>query len=393
MSRSLGVGVIGAGFIGPVHARAAMLAGGHLVGIVGSSPERSRQAAAAAGAGRVFSSAEDLIAHPEVDVVHICTPNHLHVPLAEAALRAGKHVVCEKPLALDTAGAARLVRLAGEAGLVAAVPFVYRFYPTVREARARVGRGDLGTVRLIHGSYLQDWLMEAGDYNWRVDAALGGASRAFADIGSHWCDLMEFVTGQRITRLVARLSIVLGERRLTAGAPAFSAGGDGGPSVAVDTEDIAVVLFETDRGAVGTLTVSQVSPGRKNRLWFEVDGSAGAVAFDQEQPETLWVGGRDASALVARGSRATSDEARQFDLVPAGHPQGYLDCFDAFVSDTYRAIGGAEPPGLPCFADGWRSVRVTEAVLASARSGEWREVEVGDTPGRPPEAVPSAPLA
>ena len=175
MSRSLGVGVIGAGFIGPVHARAARLAGGHLVGLVGSSPERSRQLAAEAGASRVFSSAEDLIAHPEVDVVHICTPNHLHVPLAEAALRAGKHVVCEKPLALEAAGAARLVGLAGEAGLVAAVPFVYRFYPIVREARARVGRGDLGTVRLIHGSYLQDWLMEAGDYNWRVEAALGGA--------------------------------------------------------------------------------------------------------------------------------------------------------------------------------------------------------------------------
>jgi predicted dehydrogenase len=375
MSRSLGVGVIGAGFIGPVHARAAMLAGGHLVGIVGSSPERSRQAAAKAGLGRVFSTAEDLIADPEVDVVHICTPNHLHVPLAEAALRAGKHVVCEKPLALDAAGAARLVRLAGETRLVAAVPFVYRFYPTVREARARVGRGDLGSVRLIHGSYLQDWLMEAGDYNWRVDAALGGASRAFADIGSHWCDLMEFVTGQRITRLVARLTTVLEERRRAAGVPAFGTGGGSGPSVAVDTEDIAVVLFETDRGAIGTLTVSQVSPGRKNRLWFEVDGSAGAVAFDQEQPETLWVGGREANALVIRGSQAAADDARRLDRLPAGHPQGYLDCFEAFVSDTYRAIAGDEPEGLPRFADGRRSVLITEAVLASARSGEWRRVE------------------
>ena len=186
---------------------------------------------------------------------------------------------------------------------------------------------------------------------------------------------MEFVTGHRITRLVARLSTVLAERRLAAGAPAFSAGGDGGASVAVGTEDIAIVLFETDGGAVGTLTVSQVSPGRKNRLWFEVDGSAGAVAFDQEQPENLWVGGREANALVARGSRATADEARRLDRLPAGHPQGYLDCFEAFVSDTYQAIGGTEPEGLPLFADGWRSVRVTEAVLASARSGEWREME------------------
>ena len=217
--------------------------------------------------------------------------------------------------------------------------------------------------------------MEAGDYNWRVDAGLGGASRAFADIGSHWCDLVEFVTGQRITRLVARSSTVLGERRRTEGIPAFGVGGGGGASVVVDTEDVAGVLFETDGGAVGTVMVSQVSPGRKNRLWFEVDGAAGAVAFDQEEPETLWVGGRDSSMLLTRGSPANSEGSRRFDRLPAGHPQGYLDCFEAFVGDTYRAIAGEEPEGLPRFADGRRSVHITEAVLASARSGEWREVE------------------
>jgi predicted dehydrogenase len=373
MSHSLGVGVIGAGFIGRVHARSALLAGGRLVGIVGSSPERSRDLAAELGASLVFSSAEALIAHPEVDVVHICTPNHLHVPLAEAAFRAGKHVVCEKPVALDAASAARLVGLAETAGLVATVPFVYRFYPAVREARERIKRGDLGAVRLIHGSYLQDWLLEAGDYNWRVDAALGGASRAFADIGSHWCDAVEFVTGQRITRLVAHLSTVLAERRTAAG-PSFGAGGGAGPSVRVDTEDIALVMFEADGGAVGSLTVSQVSPGRRNRLWFEIDGAQRSVAFDQEEPETFWLGGRESSTVVARGSRATTAAARRFDRVPAGHPQGYLDCFEAFVSDTYRAIGGADPEGLPRLRDGWRSVRITETVLASGRSGEWREI-------------------
>jgi predicted dehydrogenase len=370
MSHSLGVGVIGAGFIGRVHARSARLAGGRLVGIVGSSPERSRDLAAELGASLVFSSAEALIAHPDVDLVHICTPNHLHVPLAEAALRAGKHVICEKPVALDAASAARVAGLAETAGLV---PFVYRFYPTVREARERVKRGDLGAVRLIHGSYLQDWLLEAGDYNWRVDAALGGASRAFADIGSHWCDAVEFVTGQRIIRLVAHLSTVLAERR-TATGPAFGGGGGTGPIVRVDTEDIALVMFEADGGAVGSLTVSQVSPGRRNRLWFEIDGAERSVVFDQEEPETLWVGGRESSTVVGRGSRATSAAARRYDKVPAGHPQGYLDCFEAFVSDTYRAIGGADPEGLPRWRDGWRSVRITETVLASGRSGEWREV-------------------
>jgi len=374
MRRSLGIGIIGAGFIGPVHARAARLAGGNLVGVVGSSPGRTRRLATEFGTDPAVASAEDLIAHPQVDVIHICTPNHLHVPLAEAALRAGKHVVCEKPLAVSASGAARLVRLADEAGRVAVVPFVYRFYPTVREAREMARRGDLGAVRLIHGTYLQDWLSDAADYSWRVDAALGGASRAFADIGSHWCDLVEFVTGQRITRLTARLSTALAERRRTAGA-AFTTRGGSGPVASVDTEDIAVVLFETDGGAVGTVTVSQVSPGRKNRLWFEVDGSAAAVAFSQEEPERLWVGGRDSSMLLTRGSPANSEASRRFDRLPAGHPQGYLDCFEAFVSDAYRAIAGEEPEGLPRFADGWRSVRITEAVLASARRGDWREVE------------------
>ncbi|MBM3694798.1 MAG: Gfo/Idh/MocA family oxidoreductase [Actinobacteria bacterium] len=374
MRRSLGIGIIGAGFIGPVHARAARLAGGNLVGVVGSSPGRTRRLATEFGTDPAVASAEDLIAHPQVDVIHICTPNHLHVPLAEAALRAGKHVVCEKPLAVEASGAARLVRLADEAGRVAVVPFVYRFYPTVREAREMARRGDLGAVRLIHGTYLQDWLSDAADYSWRVDAALGGASRAFADIGSHWCDLVEFVTGQRITRLTARLSTALAERRRTAGA-AFTTRGGSGPVASVDTEDIAVVLFETDGGAVGTVTVSQVSPGRKNRLWFEVDGSAAAVAFSQEEPERLWVGGRDSSMLLTRGSPANSEASRRFDRLPAGHPQGYLDCFEAFVSDAYRAIAGEEPEGLPRFADGWRSVRITEAVLASARRGDWREVE------------------
>lgn len=374
MTRALGVGVIGAGFIGPVHARAAVLAGGNLVGVVGSSPDRTRELAAEFGTDPAIASAEDLISHPRVDVVHICTPNHLHVPLAEAALQAGKHVVCEKPLAVEASGAARLVRLADEGGLVAVVPFVYRFYPTVREAREMTRRGDLGAVRLIHGTYLQDWLSDAGDYNWRVDAALGGTSRAFADIGSHWCDLVEFVTGQRITRLTARLATSLAKRRRTAGA-AFTTRGGSGPLASVDTEDIAVVLFETDGGAVGTLTVSQVSPGRKNRLWFEIDGSAAAVAFSQEEPESLWVGRRDSSMLMTRGSPANSAASRRFDRLPAGHPQGYLDCFEAFVGDAYRAIAGEEPDGLPRFADGWRSVCLTEAVLASARRGEWREVD------------------
>ncbi|MGH2969136.1 MAG: Gfo/Idh/MocA family protein, partial [Solirubrobacteraceae bacterium] len=193
--RTLRIAVAGTGFVGAIHARSARLAGARLVGVAASSPERSAQAAERLGAERSFGTAEALATAPDVDVVHLCTPNHLHVPLAEAALAAGKHVICEKPLAVDGAGAQRLADAARRSDRLAAVPFVYRYYPTVREARERVRSGATGPLRLLHGTYLQDWLSTADDDNWRVDEALGGASRAFADIGSHWCDLAEFVSG------------------------------------------------------------------------------------------------------------------------------------------------------------------------------------------------------
>src|SRR4051794_5784495 len=202
--------IAGTGFIGAVHAHAVRVAGGTVAGVAASTPARSQAAAAQLGAERAFASAEELAEAPDVDVVHICTPNHLHEDLALRALAAGKHVVCEKPIAVDLAGADRLLEAAGRAGTVAAVPLVYRFYPTVREARARL-QGE--AIHLVHGSYLQDWLLSADDDNWRVDAELGGASRAFADIGTHWCDLAEFVTGQRIVRLSARTKTALPERR------------------------------------------------------------------------------------------------------------------------------------------------------------------------------------
>src|SRR3954451_4553670 len=250
-------GIVGVRFMGAVHARAVRRAGGVVVAAVGASPESSRAAAEQLDTERPVDSVEELLAADDIDVVHVCTPNATHAPLVRAVLAAGKHVVCEKPLAVDPAEAEELLQLAEDAGVTATVPFVYRFYPTVREARARVADGSTGPVRLLHGSYLQDWLAEDTDDNWRVDAAAGGPSRAFADIGVHWCDLVEFVSGHRITRLAARTVTAVPVR---GGRP-------------VTTEDAAVVLLETDRGAFGNLTVSQVSQGRKNRLWFSVDGA------------------------------------------------------------------------------------------------------------------------
>jgi len=313
--------------------------------------------------------------------VHICTPNHLHLPLAEAALAAGKHVICEKPLALDVSGAQQLVEAAANSGLHAAVPFVYRYYPTVREARERVASGETGAVRLLHGTYLQDWLLRPDDSNWRVDEQLGGASRAFADIGSHWCDLAEFVSGHRIVRLSARLLTAVPERVSEEGRHAFSSGGDGGEARRVTTEDAAVVQFETDGGAVGSVVVSQVSAGRKNRLWIELDGAEEALAFDQEQPEELWSGRREALTIVRRDPVTLSPAAARFAFLPGGHPQGYADCFDAFVADFYESVrSGSTVEGMPTFSDGLRAAHITDAVLTSSRDERWVDVESSREP-------------
>jgi predicted dehydrogenase len=375
-TEELRAGIIGTGFIGRVHARSALLAGGRISGVVASSPERSAEAAEEMRAETGFKTAEDLIESEEIDVVHVCTPNHLHVSHALAALRAGKHVICEKPIALDEQGAGELGAAARDSGCVLAVPFVYRYYPTVREARARIANGSAGEISLVHGGYLQDWLLSPGDDNWRVDPSLGGASRAFADIGSHWCDLIEFVTGERIVRLAARTSIAHPERSANGG-HSFEQGEDGAGSAVrgVETEDIAALMFELRSGVIGSVVISQVSAGRKNHLWFEISGSAESLFFDQEMPESRWVGRRSGAESIPRDFGTLSPEAEAYVTLPGGHPQGYADCFDAFVADAYSAIRGDETPdGLPLGEDGARAVSITASVLESARSQTWVEV-------------------
>jgi len=373
MAERLRVAVAGVGFIGAVHVRAARLANAEVVGVSGGDPDRTKAAADALHVGRVFESSERMATDPGVDLLHICTPNNLHAPLARIALEAGKHVVCEKPLATNAADAAELVDLAARARRVAAVPFVYRFHPVVREARARIARGGSGAIHLIHGSYLQDWLSSPDDYNWRVDSVLGGQSRAFADIGSHWCDLIEFVSGHRITHVSAR-AITAFPERLLGSANAFQRTSGEGRRVHVEGEDAVVMTFQTDGGAAGTLLVSQISPGRKNRLWFEIDAENEAIAFDQENPEQLWIGTREWQQIVLRDPPNLSAEAARYATLPAGHAQGYGDAFNAFVADAYAAARGEVRDGLPTFVDGLRAARITEAVLGSARGASWVEV-------------------
>ena len=356
--RPVRVGIVGGGFMGRVHTAAARSAGATVVAVTSSSAESAGRAARALGVPAAHATVADLVADPEVEVVHVCSPNASHADFALMALRAGKHVVCEKPLATCSAEAEELVAVAAAAGLVTAVPFVYRFHPMVREARARVASGRVGRVLSVRGSYLQDWLLRADDVDWRVDAAEGGPSRAFADIGSHLVDLLEFVLGDRIARVSALTSTVHAVR---AGA-------------VVTTEDEAAVVLATASGALGTLFVSQVSPGRKNHLVLDVAGSDESVEFRQEEPEQLWLGRRRGSELLPRDAAQLSPDAARLSIVPAGHPLGYLDAFAAFVRDAHEAVRGGHPEGLPTFADGRRAVRVTEAVLESARTGAWADV-------------------
>jgi len=345
------VAILGAGMIGAVHRRAALLSGAQVVGVLASTPESSRRVAAEWGVP-ALESLDDLAALAP-DVVHVCSPNGLHVEHVEAALAAGAHVICEKPLSVDAADAERLVDAAQAASRVATVPFVYRFHPLVREIRARVQAGEFGAWQLLHGSYLQDWLLSPDATSWRVDSALGGASRTFADIGSHWCDLMEFVTGERIASVSAEMTTTIPERA----------------GVAVTTEDAAIVTFRTHSGVLGSVTTSQVSAGRKNRLWFEFDGADRSAVFDQENPETVWLGSATSTEILHRDPSTGSPEQRRLSSLPAGHAQGYAQCFENFVADTYAAVRGESPDGLPTFADGLRSARIVDAVVESARTG------------------------
>ncbi|HZV37886.1 MAG TPA: Gfo/Idh/MocA family oxidoreductase [Pseudoxanthomonas sp.] len=368
---NLGVAIVGTGMIGAVHRRAALLAGAIVRGVSASSPERSREVAQSWDVPRAYRDIEEVVADPQVQVVHVCTPNHLHRTMAQAALEAGKHVVCEKPLATTLEDAKALASLAASTGLVATVPFVYRYHPVVREARARIAQGELGPLRLIHGSYLQDWLLDPASNNWRVDPALGGASRVFADIGSHWCDLVEWVSGERFVDVSAAFETVIAERAATTG-QSFATPAAGGAMQAVSSEDVAAAMFKTASGTLASLTVSQVSAGRRNRLWFEIDGAKASVAFDQEDSERLWMGLPDQrEEIFVRGPGAGSSEQRRLSVLPAGHAQGYGNCFEAFVADTYRAIEAERPQGLPAFDDGLRSALIVDRVIASARTRAW----------------------
>lgn len=379
--------IVGAGFIGPHHVDAVRRGGyADVVVLVDRDPQRGPLTARSLGVERAVTDIEIVLGDPSIDVVHICTPNHTHVELARAAMEAGKHVVVEKPVATDRAGAVALLEVVRRTQRHAAVALTYRGYPMVRRARELVLDGTLGTLRLVHGTYLQDWLADANDYNWRLDSVSGGMSRAFADIGTHWFDTVEFVAGARVSAVMADLAtlVPVRYRPLRSGA-AFSAGSGATEAVQVETEDAATVLLRFADGARGTVVVSQVSPGHKNDLTVHLSGSERSLGWAQERPERLWLGARDDATVMTRAPSADGSRVG-VPALPAGHPEGWSDALRDVLRPFYAAIAAGEPPPegaqapYPTLVDGARGVALIEAVVESSRGARWVDVEPIDVP-------------
>lgn len=375
-SHTLSVGVVGVGFIGPVHVEALRRLGLHVAAIVGL-PDEAERKARELNIPVAYTDLNQLLGDPSIDVVHVASPNHLHYPHVKAVLEAGKHVVCEKPLAMNSTESAELVALARSKGLVHAVNFNVRFYPMAHEARQRVRRGDVGTIRVVQGSYLQDWLMLETDWNWRLEPEFSGIMRAVADIGSHWLDLLTYVTGLTVESVCADFATFLPVRLKPKKAmETFT----GKLETAVETEpqeihteDYASILIRFAGGARGVLTVSQVSPGRKNRLVFEVDGARCALAWESERPNELWIGHRDRpNEQLIKDPSLLSEEARAISSYPGGHNEGFPDTFKQLYSKVYRAVESGTPgTDYPTFEDGHLMLRLGEAILLSAREDRW----------------------
>ena len=379
------MGLIGPGFISAHHIDAVRRLGDvDVVAVAGSSLQSAERAAAKLKVDRAYGNYLELVADPTVAVVHNTTPSYLHFPVSMAALEAGKHVISDKPLAMTPDECARLRDAAAAAGVVNAVTFNYRGNSLVQQARVMVAQNDLGPLVFLHGQYLQDWMTDPHVYSWRMDPVKGGVSSALADIGSHWCDLAEHITGLRIVEVLADLATAVPMRYSGgASAEAFSTGKTSGAmqEVQVKGEDIASVLLRFDNGARGCLSVGQVLPGHKNDLQFEANGRAGSIRWRQEQQNELWIGRHDQpNQVMAKDPSLMDDAIRGYAHLPGGHQEGWSDAFHNVIKDAYawiRADGDPEAkrPTVCSFADGYRVSCIIDAMLKShAAGGRWQAV-------------------
>lgn len=377
---SIGAAVIGTGFIGTVHVQALRRLGINVVGVLGSSRERGQAAARTLGVARAYTSLAELLADTEVQVVHVTSPNQFHFEQVKHIIASGRHVVCEKPLTMTSSESNELMRLADATKLVAAVNYNIRFYALNQHSRQMVSEGELGDIRLISGHYMQDWLLFDTDWNWRLDAQQGGLLRAVGDIGTHWIDLTSNISGLKVVEVMAELTTFVTPRMQPVEPVETFSQHRSKDTVATDitTDDTALLLFRYDNGARGSVVVSQISPGRKNSLTWQIDGSNRSACWDSETPDHLWLGRRDGpNGILQRDSTLMNNAGATAALLPGGHVEGFADSFFALFDSVYRAIQTNTLPINPpyaTFADGHYEMQVCDAVLQSARENCWVSV-------------------
>ena len=373
--------VIGTGFMGRVHLEALRrVENVDVVEIAASSPDKAKAGAAGYGVLNATGDYRDILADPSIDAVHITTPNVSHFPIAKAAFEAGKHVLCEKPLAMNVAEARILTELQAAAKLRGGLCHNLRYYPMVQQIRRMREAGELGDILVVQGTYSQDWMLYQTDWNWRVDPAVSGPSRVMADIGSHLFDMAEYLTGLRVSAVCSDLQIFWPTRKQPKGGGESFSGKLGATAEAVDTkvvtEDFGATLFRMGQRARGTMTASQVSAGRKNGLVMEIYGTKAGVTWRQEAPEELWIGHRDApNQILLKDPSLLNEKARAWADYPGGHAEGYPDTFKQLFRRFYASIADpAMTPDYPQMADGLRQMTILAAELESSRNQAWVEV-------------------
>jgi predicted dehydrogenase len=374
--------IIGTGFIGPAHVEAIRRLGFvEVIAVSERTQELAEQKARELSIPKAYGDYRELLADPQVQVVHNCTPNHLHFEMNKAIMQATKHVVSEKPLAMNSTESRELVRIANETGVMNAINFNYRFMPLVQQAKQMVAKGDIGRVFTVHGSYLQDWLLKDTDWNWRLVPEMSGESRAIADIGSHWCDIVQFVTGLKIKRVMADLVTIHPERKKPTVEMQTYSGRELQPgeyeAMPIHTEDYASVLLEFDNGSHGVMTVSQCAAGQKNRLRFEIDGSNASLAWDQQNPNELWIGRRDKpNEVMLKDASLMHDEAKDYAHYPGGHNEAWPDGPKNLFRNIYGYLAGNRPGGdFSTFLDGHNEIAICEAMVKSSKAKQWVDVE------------------
>jgi predicted dehydrogenase len=383
--RKIRTAIIGSGFMGSTHLEALQRIGGVEVVALSSDDQKNGKVLAEKFSVKSFNSNwKSVVTNPEVDVIHNCTPNHLHYEINKTAVKNNKHIISEKPLTVNSSQSAELLKLLKKHNVVNAVNFNYRFYSIIQHAKSMIEMGELGDINLVHGNYLQDWLYYKSDYNWRLESNLGGDSRAIADIGSHWCDMVQFLTGSKIKKVFADL-VTIHKSRIKPNKTVETFKGkekktSSGREVLIKTEDAGTVLLHFENGTRGVFTVSQVSAGRKNHFWFEIDGSKKSLSWNQENPNELWIGHRDKpNETLIKDPSLLNERARKYASYPGGHPEGYPDGPKNLFASVYKLIREGKnfqnyKPDFATFEDGHFENKIVEAILKSNSQQKWTVV-------------------